>query len=245
MCQAQTQMKLLVGLGNPGEKYARNRHNVGFMALQTIATEYRLPAWKKRFGGLATEGEIGGERCLLLLPLTFMNDSGRSVGEAARFLKLTTADIIVVHDEIDLAPGRLKVKAGGGVAGHNGLRSISTHLDNGYVRLRIGVGHPGSKDAVHHYVLGDFDKSEFVWLDPLLAAMAKSAAHLVTGQSDRFMSDVAMVMQPESERKPRREAAPATLAKPGRQHATGESVSKRAGAMAENLRKWLAGRGGI
>ena len=235
-------MKLLVGLGNPGEKYARNRHNAGFMLLQTIVTEYRLPAWKKRFGGLVTEGEIGGERCQLLMPLTFMNDSGRSVGEAARFLKLSTADIIVVHDEIDLAPGKLKVKTGGGVAGHNGLRSITQHLDNDYVRVRIGVGHPGSKDGVHHYVLNDFHKSEFLWFDPMLAAMAKATPLLLQGHGDRFMSDVALQLQPEDGRKLKREAAadgPKRVAA-----GPGDRAGKRAGAMAENLKKWLAGRGG-
>jgi peptidyl-tRNA hydrolase, PTH1 family len=241
-------MKLLVGLGNPGEKYARNRHNVGFMALQTIASEYRLPPWKKRFGGMATEGEIAGEKCLLLMPLTFMNDSGRSVGEAARFLKLTTSDIIVVHDEIDLAPAKLKVKTGGGVAGHNGLRSISQHLDNDYMRVRIGVGHPGSKDAVYTYVLGDFHKTEFAaWVDPMLAAMAKAAGHLVKGHGDKFMSEVALLTQPEDERKAKKASAPAPGAPkqdPAKPHPAGESQAKRVGAMAENLRKWLAGRKG-
>jgi peptidyl-tRNA hydrolase, PTH1 family len=241
-------MKLLVGLGNPGEKYARNRHNVGFMALQTIAKEYRFPAWKKRFGGMAAEGEIAAEKCLLLMPLTYMNDSGRSVGEAARFLKLATSDIIVVHDEIDLAPAKLKVKTGGGVAGHNGLRSITQHLDNEYVRVRIGVGHPGSKDAVHHYVLGDFHKSEFAaWVDPMLAAMAKAAGSLVKGQADKFMSEVALLLQPEDERKVKRSAPQAEPGAPKqdpvKRHPAGESEAKRVGAMADNLKKWLAGRG--
>ena len=236
-------MKLLVGLGNPGEKYARNRHNVGFMALQTIATEYRLPAWKRRFSGLSTEGVVGGERCLLLMPTTFMNDSGRSVGDAARFLKLATADIIVIHDEIDLAPGKLKVKTGGGVAGHNGLRSISAHLDNDYARVRIGVGHPGSKDAVAPYVLHDFHKSEFAWLDPMLAAMAKSAGLLLKGQPDRFMNEVARLTKPEDDRRAK-PPEPAKLDKAAPLHPAGERSGKRASAMAENLRKWLSGRNG-
>jgi peptidyl-tRNA hydrolase, PTH1 family len=241
-------MKLIVGLGNPGEKYARNRHNVGFMALQTIAKEHGFPAFKRRFSGVASEGEIAGEKCLLLMPTTYMNDSGRSVGEAARFLKLKTADIIVVHDEIDLAPAKLKVKTGGGVAGHNGLRSISQHLDNDYVRVRIGVGHPGSKDAVHHYVLGDFHKAEYAaWLDPMLAAMAKAAGHLVAGHGDKFMSEVALLTQPDDERKAKRASAPepgAPKPDPVKKHPAGESQSKRAGAMAENLKAWLAGRKG-
>ena len=235
-------MKLLVGLGNPGEKYARNRHNVGFMALQMIAAEHRLAAWKRRFSGLVTEGEIGGARCLLLMPLTYMNDSGRSVGEAARFLKLNVGDVIVVHDEIDLAPGKLKVKAGGGVAGHNGLRSISAHIDNDYVRVRIGVGHPGYKEAVAPYVLHDFHKSEFAWLDPMLEAMAKSAGNLVKGEPDRFMNEVARLTKPVDERKAKAEGI--KPAPPRQAHPARERQGKRASAMAENLKKWLLGRGG-
>jgi len=234
-------MKLLVGLGNPGEKYARNRHNVGFMALQTIASEHRLPPWRKRFSGMITEGEIAGLRCLLLMPLTFMNDSGRSVGEATRFLKLGAGDVIVVHDEIDLAPGKLKVKTGGGVAGHNGLRSISAHIDNDYQRVRIGVGHPGTKDAVIHYVLHDFHRSEFAWLDPMLIAIARSTPYLLTGQSDRFMSEVARLGRSEGDL-PGKAEAPAP--KPAKAKPIGDAGGRRAGALAENLKKWLAGRKG-
>ena len=205
-------MKLLVGLGNPGEQYARNRHNVGFMAVQLIAREHGLPAFRRRFQGVASEGMIAGEKCLLLLPTTYMNDSGRSVGEAARFLKISTADIVVFHDEIDLAPGKLKVKAGGGVAGHNGLRSITNHLDNDYVRVRIGVGHPGSKEAVAGYVLHDFAKAEFAWLDPMLEAMAKAAPRLVAGEGDKFMSEVALALQPPKPERPKKEPKPAAPA---------------------------------
>ena len=239
-------MKLIVGLGNPGEKYARNRHNVGFMAVQLIAREHGFPAFKRRFQGVASEGEIAGKKCLLLMPTTYMNDSGRSVGEAARFLKIATNDIIVIHDEIDLAPAKLKVKTGGGVAGHNGLRSITQHLDNDYVRVRIGVGHPGSKDAVYHYVLGDFHKAEYgAWVDPMLAAMAKAAGHLVHGHGDKFMSEVALLTQPEDERKAKKPVAEPAAPKqdPAKSHPGGESQAKRAGAMADNLKKWLAGRG--
>jgi peptidyl-tRNA hydrolase, PTH1 family len=241
-------MKLLVGLGNPGEKYARNRHNVGFMAVQTIATEHRMPAWRRRFSGMITEGEIGDQRCMLLMPLTYMNDSGQSVGEAARFLKVAEADVIVIHDEIDLAPGKLKVKTGGGVAGHNGLRSITAHIGNDYERVRIGVGHPGSKDAVVHYVLHDFHKAEFEgWLDPMLSAMATAAPLLIKGQPDRFMNEVARLTRPEDERRSRPETPvapkPATP-KPNTPTPVGDPGNKRAGAMADNLRKWLAGRKG-
>lgn len=234
-------MKLLVGLGNPGEQYARNRHNAGFMALQAIAAEHNLPAWRKRFSGMATEGDIDGVRCLLLLPLTFMNDSGRSVGEAMRFLKLEVGDVIVVHDEIDLAPGKLKVKTGGGVAGHNGLRSISAHIENDYERVRIGVGHPGSKDAVAHYVLRDFQKSEVAdWLDPMLAAMAKSVGHLLKGKPDRFMNEVARLTKPDDGGKDEQQPV---RPKPAAPKPAGEAVAKRAGALAENLKKWLSGQG--
>ena len=138
-------MKLFVGLGNPGAEYAFNRHNVGFMAADAIAATHGFPAWRKRFQGLAAEGRLGREQVLLLKPQTFMNESGRSVGEAVRFYKLDLADVIVFHDELDLVPGKVRVKAGGGVAGHNGLRSITAHIGNDYVRVRIGIGHPGSR----------------------------------------------------------------------------------------------------
>ena len=180
-------MKLFVGLGNPGTKYAGNRHNIGFMAVERIAGRYRFPAWRRKFDGLCTEGEVGGERVLLLKPDTFMNDSGRSVGEAARFLKIGIADIVVFHDELDLDPGRVKVKVGGGNAGHNGLRSTSAHVGNEYVRVRIGIGHPGSKDAVTHYVLGDFAKSEAGWVELMLDALAASAGWLAKGDAARFV----------------------------------------------------------
>ncbi len=153
-------MKLFVGLGNPGDEYARNRHNVGFMCVDRIAAAHGFGPWKKKFQGFACEGEIAGERVLLLKPQTYMNESGRSVGEAARFLKIAEADIVVFYDEIDLAPGKLKVKTGGGNAGHNGLRSISAHLGNDYVRVRIGVGHPGNKELVARWVLNDFAKAD-------------------------------------------------------------------------------------
>ena len=159
-------MKLFVGLGNPGAQYARHRHNVGCVALDKIASEHSLGPWRKRFQGETTEGTLGGERVVLLKPTTYMNDSGRSVGEAARFLKIDIEDIYVFHDEIDLAPGKLKVKVGGGNAGHNGLRSITAHMGNEYNRVRIGVGHPGVKDAVAHYVLHDFAKVEYALARP-------------------------------------------------------------------------------
>ncbi|HVG49274.1 MAG TPA: aminoacyl-tRNA hydrolase, partial [Rubellimicrobium sp.] len=152
-------MKLLVGLGNPGPKYAGHRHNSGFMAVDRIASAHGFGPWRARFQGLTSEGVLGGEKVLLLKPQTFMNDSGRSVGEALRFLKIPLTDLVILHDEIDLAPAKLKVKTGGGHAGHNGLRSLHQHVGDGYHRVRLGVGHPGHKDAVPGYVLHDFAKA--------------------------------------------------------------------------------------
>ena len=160
-------MLLLVGLGNPGARYAGNRHNVGFMAVQDIAKRHGIRPWRRRFQGVACEGPISGERVLLLLPATFMNKSGRAVAEAAQFYKLSPGDVTVFHDEIELPPGKVRVKTGGGIAGHNGLRSISEHIGNDYRRVRIGVDHPGHKDMVEHYVLSDFAKSERPWVEAL------------------------------------------------------------------------------
>lgn len=236
-------MKLFVGLGNPGAQYARHRHNVGFVALDRIAAAHNLGPWRKRFQGETAEGTLGGERVVLLKPTTYMNDSGRSVGEAARFLKIPVEDIYVFHDEIDLAPAKLKVKAGGGNAGHNGLRSLTAHLGNEYNRVRIGVGHPGTKDAVAHYVLRDFAKVEYGWLDPLLDAMADAAPLLAKGDSARFLSQVALKTRDTEEAPEEREPPPPKKApRAAAQHPAGERASKRAGALAENLKKWLAGR---
>ncbi len=190
-------MKLFVGLGNPGSEYAGNRHNVGFMAVDAIAASHGFGPWKKKFQGLAADGEIAGERVLLLKPQTYMNESGRSVGDAARFLKIGLADTVVFYDEIDLAPGKIKVKTGGGNAGHNGLRSISQHVGNDYQRVRIGVGHPGDKDLVAHYVLSNFAKADQSWLQPLIAAISAAAPRLVRADQARFLSDIAKELQRE------------------------------------------------
>jgi PTH1 family peptidyl-tRNA hydrolase len=184
-------MKILVGLGNPGDKYEQNRHNVGFMAVEAIAENHGGGPWKRRFQGFASEVEIGRERCLLLKPATFMNESGRSVGEALRFYKISPADVIVFHDELDLEPGRVRVKFGGGNAGNNGLKSVSAHIGNDYHRVRIGVGHPGSREAVVNYLLHDFSRKDREWLEPLLHAIARGAPHLVTGQDAKFLNEVA------------------------------------------------------
>jgi PTH1 family peptidyl-tRNA hydrolase len=188
------QMLLLVGLGNPGERYAGNRHNIGFMAVQEIAKRHGLPPWRRRFQGVATEGPIAGARTLLLLPGTYMNESGRAVAEAAHFYKIPLSDIAVFHDEIDLPPGKLRVKTGGGIAGHNGLRSISENIGNDYRRVRIGVGHPGNKDLVHNYVLGDFAKSERDWVEALIGIMADNADLIARGEDASFQNKVHLAM---------------------------------------------------
>jgi len=192
-------MKLFVGLGNPGAEYAFNRHNVGFMAVDAIAATHAFPAWRKRFQGVVAEGRLGREQVLLLKPQTYMNDAGRSVGETVRFYKLDLADVIVFHDELDIVSAKVRVKAGGGVAGHNGLRSITAHIGNDYVRVRIGIGHPGSKELVKNWVLQNFVKSDRNWLEPLLGAIAKAAPDLAAGASDRFQSFVAHAMHMEAE----------------------------------------------
>ena len=244
-------MKLFVGLGNPGSTYARHRHNVGFMALDRIAEEHGLPPWKKRFHGLVTDGPIGGRRVMLLKPQTYMNDSGQAVGEAQRYLKVAEKDIYVFHDEIDLAPDKLKVKAGGGNAGHNGLRSISAHIGNEYARIRIGVGHPGSKDLVSHYVLHDFAKADAEWLDAMLEAMAAASGRLAAGDSARFLTDVARALQgdkgagsSESQAEAPKPASRTPASPPAVAHPAGERQSKRGSALAENLKKWLRGSRG-
>ena len=187
-------MLLLVGLGNPGARYAGNRHNVGFLAVQEIAKRHGLGPWRRRFAGVACEGPLGGVRTLLLLPGTFMNESGRAVAEAAHFYKISPADITVFHDEIDLPPGTVRVKIGGGIAGHNGLRSISEHIGNDYHRVRIGVGHPGDKDLVQHYVLSDFAKSDRGWVDALVAIIGENAELIARGQDASFQNKVHLAM---------------------------------------------------
>ena len=187
-------MRLLVGLGNPGANHAGNRHNVGFMAVQEIAKRHGIGPWRRRFQGVAAEGSIAGERTLLLLPGTYMNESGRAVAEAAHFYKLPLGDIIVFHDEIDLPPGKVRVKAGGGIAGHNGLRSITAHIGNDYRRVRIGVGHPGDKDLVYAYVLNDFAKDERPWVEALVAILADNVAFLMRGEDASFQNKVHLAM---------------------------------------------------
>ncbi len=216
-------MKLLVGLGNPGAKYAGNRHNIGFMAVDRIAADHGFGPWKAAFKGDLAEGRLGQEKVLLLKPGTFMNLSGQSVQAAMAFYKLTPADITVLHDELDLAPGKARVKQGGGHAGHNGLRSIHANIGDAYGRVRLGIGHPGHKDAVAAYVLNDFAKADAAWLDDLLRGISDGAPALAEGDGARFMNAVALrTAPPRSSDKPKPAAgvapdakpAPATLATP-------------------------------
>jgi peptidyl-tRNA hydrolase, PTH1 family len=187
-------MLLFVGLGNPGARYAGNRHNIGFMVVDEIARRHNIAPWRRRFQGVATEGPLAGERVLLLKPETWMNDSGRAVAEAAHFYKVPVGDIVVIHDEVDLPPAKVRVKTGGGVAGHNGLRSISAYVGNDYRRVRIGVGHPGIKDLVHPHVLSDFAKSERLWVEALCEIIADNAALLAKGQDASFQNKVHLAM---------------------------------------------------
>ncbi|MTH79843.1 aminoacyl-tRNA hydrolase [Paracoccus aestuariivivens] len=233
-------MKLIVGLGNPGPKYEKNRHNVGFMALDRIASDHGFGPWKARFQGELSEGRLGDMRVALLKPGTFMNLSGQSVGEAMRYLKLEPADVIVLHDELDLPPGKAKLKLGGGHAGHNGLRSIHQHIGEAYRRLRIGIGHPGHKDRVAGYVLSDFAKAEENGLDDLLRGISDGAASLASGDDARFMNAVAARVapprnsgtrpQPETKAKdPAAKAPPAVTEAP-------QSLSDRLRALGDRFR---------
>src|ERR1700710_2924505 len=188
-------MRLFVGLGNPGAKYANNRHNIGFSVVNEIARRHGFAPWRRRFQGATSEGTLDSERVILLRPLTFMNDSGRAVQEAAAFFKLSPAEVTVFQDELELPPAKVRVKIGGGIAGHNGLRSISAHIGNDYRRVRIGIGHPGVKELVHSYVLSDFAKDERAWVEALREAIADNAGLLATDRDSTFQNKVHLAMQ--------------------------------------------------
>lgn len=189
-------MRLFVGLGNPGAKYAGNRHNIGFMAVDRIATDHGFAPWRSKFQGQLAEGRLGREKVALLKPETYMNLSGDSVAAAVQFFKLDPTDVMVFHDELDLAPGKCRVKQGGGHAGHNGLRSIHAHLGAEYGRVRLGIGHPGHKDRVSAYVLSDFAKSDRAWLDDLMRGISDGAAALAERDGARFLNAVARRVAP-------------------------------------------------
>ncbi|MEQ9143641.1 MAG: aminoacyl-tRNA hydrolase [Parvibaculaceae bacterium] len=198
-------MILLVGLGNPGEKYARQRHNIGFMAVDEIIRRHSFSPERKRFQGLVSEGTLDGEKALVLKPQTYMNESGRAVQEAMRFYKLGLEDIVVFHDELDLPAGKVRVKTGGGAAGNNGIRSIAAHIGPDFRRVRLGIGHPGDKARVSSHVLGDFAKADRTWLEPLLDAMAEAAPLLAEGKDSSFANRVHLILNPPQPKKPRPE----------------------------------------
>ena len=203
-------MKLFAGLGNPGADYAGHRHNIGFMAVDRIAADHGFGPWKRDFKGRVSEGRLGAEKLVLLKPETFMNHSGQAVQAAMAFYKLAPADLLVFHDELDLAPGRVRYKLGGGHAGHNGLRSIHAHIGDAYARVRLGIGHPGHKDAVSGYVLHDFAKADQDWLDALLCGISDGAAALAAGDASRFLNAVALRLAP-----PRAAKSPPAAPPPG------------------------------
>ncbi len=229
-------MLLLVGLGNPGEKYARHRHNVGFMAVDAIANVNGFGPARSKFQGEIRDGTLGREKALILKPQTFMNDSGQAVGEAARFYKIPPEDIIVFYDELDLAAGKLRVKVGGGAAGHNGIRSIDSHIGNSFKRIRIGIGHPGDKSRVTNHVLGDFAKSDQDWLSPMLDAIATEAVFLSESDGNRFATAVAQKLAP-----PRKEPETKTASSGEAAKATPATAKPEHGgnAFADALKKLL------
>lgn len=236
-------MLIIAGLGNPGGKYARHRHNVGFMAADAIADTHGFGPAREKFSGLVREGFLTGPngrfKTLIIKPQTFMNESGRSVRAAVDFYKLCENDVVVLYDELDLAPGKLRVKTGGGAAGHNGIRSIDSHLGNGFRRVRIGIGHPGERSKVTKHVLGDFSKTDQQWLDPMMHAIAAAAPFLGDGEDQRFATDVAQrLAPPRPEKKPKaRRAAPAD--RPGEDNNAAQPSEPRSGAnpFADALRK--------
>lgn len=240
-------MLLIAGLGNPGAKYENNRHNVGFMAADAIARRHSFSPWSKKFHGLIAEGRIGGEKVLLLKPQTFMNLSGQSVGEAMRFHKLSPADLIVLYDELDLAPAKVRIKTGGGAGGHNGIRSIDAHCGKEYRRVRIGIDHPGIKEMVTHHVLGDFAKADREWLEPLIDAMADNVDKLVAGDDNGFMNKVSLAVRGPEEAP--REPRPEKPAPKGQSHIRQARPKKgpavaipEGGPMADLLRKLLGSK---
>lgn len=231
-------MRLVVGLGNPGPKYERNRHNIGFMAVDEIVRRHSFSAWRSRFQGVTSEGEIAGEKVLILKPATFMNESGRSVGEAMRFFKLTPDDVTVLYDELDLAPTRIKVKQGGGNGGHNGLKSIDAHIGKEYWRVRIGIGHPGDKSRVVGHVLSDFSKAEWPEFERLLEGISDRFDLLARGKAPDFMSKLAMDLNPP---KAAPEPKPGTQAKPGASDPSPSTGDKPDTGLAAQLKKWMSG----
>lgn len=231
-------MLILVGLGNPGSKYARNRHNIGFMAVDSIAERHGFSPWRSRFQGQVSEGRLGNEKCLLLKPQTYMNESGRSLREAATFYRVPTDNIIVFHDELDLPPGKMRLKKAGGHGGHNGLRSIIAHLDAAFHRVRLGIGHPGDKARVHGHVLSDFHKADQDWLEPQMDALARHAALLGAHDFSTYSNKVHLDTAPEKPKnRAKAKASQTDAAKPGTSKSGSGDAPKT--AMADALAKLL------
>ena len=198
-------MYLIVGLGNPGPKYAGNRHNIGFMAVDEIVRRHAFSPWRKRFQGEAAEATLSGRKVMVLKPMTYMNESGRSVGEAMRFYDIDPAHVLVLYDELDLDPGKVRVKLGGGAAGHNGIRSIIAHAGPHFQRIRLGIGHPGDRNMVHPHVLSDFSKADKDWLQPLIDAVAENIPLLIGGREDSFQNKVHLALNPPAEKPPKKD----------------------------------------
>jgi len=236
-------MLIFAGLGNPGPQYAGNRHNIGFMAVDAMQRRHGFSLWSKKFRALVSEGEVGGERVLLMKPQTFMNLSGEAVGEAMRFYKLEPKDILAIYDELDLLPGKARIKTAGGHGGHNGIKSLDAHCGKDYRRLRLGIGHPGSKEQVHNHVLGDFAKADRVWLEPLLDALADNAAMLVKGEDSQLLNKLALA----TGSKPEPEPVPSKPAGKSHIHQARNSAQPKklptTGPMADMLKKLFGDKG--
>ncbi|MEL7429459.1 MAG: aminoacyl-tRNA hydrolase [Pseudomonadota bacterium] len=230
-------MLIIAGLGNPGSKYAANRHNIGFMAADEIVRRHSFGPWKNKHKAEISDGTLNGEKALVVKPQTFMNDSGQAIGEILRFFKEDISNLIVIYDELDLAPGKLRLKTGGGHGGHNGIKSIDAHCGKDYRRMRLGIGHPGHKDRVTGHVLGDFAKADHEWLDPLLASIADHAPLLASGNDAGFMNKVALStgQNPDNASKPEKKQSHIRQA---RKPASAGPVPK-SGPMAEMLKKLL------
>lgn len=239
-------MLIIAGLGNPGSKYASNRHNIGFMAVDEIAHRHSFSPWKNKFRSLIAEGKLDGDKVLLLKPQTFMNNSGEAIGEAMRFYKLAPSDILVMYDELDLAPGKTRFKTGGGAGGHNGIKSTIAHCGEGFKRLRLGIGHPGHKARVNSHVLGDFAKADQIWLEPLLQAIGENAILLASGENSSFMNKLSLSVQgnvqgsaqDEKKPKPVKKQSHVRQARQDNKEQVPKTGSK-SGPMAEMLKKLL------
>ncbi|KAA0701214.1 aminoacyl-tRNA hydrolase [Neorhizobium sp. P12A] len=236
-------MFLIAGLGNPGGKYQANRHNIGFMAVDAIYRRHSFSPWSKKFKAEIADGELGGQKVLLMKPQTFMNLSGEAVGEAMRFYKLEASDLAVIYDELDLVAGKARLKIGGGHGGHNGIKSIDAHCGKEYRRLRLGIGHPGAKELVHNHVLGDFSKADQAWLEPLLDTLADHADMLVRGEDSQLMNKIALALggkaeeetPPKSEKKPEKKPAAKSHIHQARNH--NQPKMPTSGPMADMLKK--------